>query len=116
MGGLWEPITVEHRAAEDPCKALMSGFAARCGIQPLRAQRLGELTHIFTHRRLSLSVYELFAPEMANPVLGTGYEALTFLDPDAPTERPLSKLARKTLRLAISDQAPALVAEPPPRS
>jgi A/G-specific adenine glycosylase len=110
LGGLWEPVMGEYDGDLSPAVAVTRVFAARAGL-PVRVVRpLGQVVHVFTHRRLSLEVFEVEALG-AEPLGGDGsYEALGTWEANR-SGQPLSKLAEKVLAL---ERAPALwlAAEP----
>lgn len=97
LGGMWEPICDEVAGALDPA-AVTEVFARRTGLSVQVTAQLGEVVHVFTHRRLTLAVY-LVAPTSGGQLRGDGsYDGLAFADPGA-SDLPLSTLARKVLAL-----------------
>jgi len=101
LGGLWEPISAGLAPEEVPDPALVRAFREQAGLE-VRVQRdLGQLTHVFTHRRLTLEVREVVLADPGPPrCLGT-YRALRWVDPERPEGIGLSTLARRTLALAM---------------
>lgn len=104
LGGLWELPSVDLPSPSEVSEgtALSQGLAERLGLTLQATERLGQVRHIFTHRKLTQSVWR---------VRGEGsltlrfYQAAAWFDPQA-VDAPLSKLARKTL---------AVLAEPDPQ-
>jgi A/G-specific adenine glycosylase len=98
LGGLWELPGGELAAGEKPATGLARALRERVGLAPLRAQRLGEVTHGFTHRTLRLHVYRAAAP--AGRVRRRDADAHRWLPLSALEALPLSALAKKALVLA----------------
>ena len=61
LGGLWEPISADVDADADPVEALREAFLERCGLRVEVGAPLGQIVHVFTHRRLSCRVYDISA-------------------------------------------------------
>ncbi len=100
LAGLWEPIGTEWDLLADPGDRLREAFAARAGVVVADLRPLGEVKHVFSHRRLTLFVYDVTARQPCQPTLGEGYDELRWSDESLARPLPLSKLARKTLALA----------------
>lgn len=98
LGGLWELPGGELAAGEKPAAGLARALRERVGLAPLRAKRLGEVTHGFTHRTLRLHVYRAAAP--AGRVRRSDADAHRWLPLAALETLPLSALAKKALALA----------------
>jgi A/G-specific adenine glycosylase len=96
LGGLWEPVGAELGADEDAPSALGAAFARRAGLRVEVGPRLGQVVHVFTHRRLTLDVHAVAGA--GEPGSDGSYEALAWLDPARP-ELALSKLAVRALAL-----------------
>lgn len=104
LGGMWEPLMATN--VRDTNELVLS----RAGLRATYSTSIGVITHVFTHRRLTLDVAKVVAA--GEPMLGEGYADMRFIDPISP-DVPLSKLARKVLDLASSEQVPLpLAAEP----
>lgn len=65
LGGLWEPVSVDLGADEDAAACLRGAFAVRAGVAVFVGHKLGQLVHVFTHRRLTLDVFEVQAVDTA---------------------------------------------------
>jgi A/G-specific adenine glycosylase len=103
LGGLWEPIRCDVDG-DDEIACIEQGFAEMTGLRVRVARRLGALVHVFSHRRLALTVFAVEANATATPTARAFYEELRWLDPEAPGVG-LSTLARKVLTLAASAEA-----------
>jgi adenine-specific DNA glycosylase len=77
----------------DP-EALQAAFRERCGAELAGLRRVGQLVHVFTHRRLTC---EVFAATVLGEVRATGVHYLDVRVVRDPEELALSTLARKIL-------------------
>jgi len=95
LGGLWEPVLTQIAVDEDPRVGVERAFRERAAIRVDVGTKLGRITHVFTHRRLTCDVFEVDAeaPEIV-PSVYTDVRVVA--DPDTV---PLSKLALKILAL-----------------
>lgn len=112
LGGLWEPPLARVDAGLDAAgleRAVIEAFARRVGVQVEVAARLGDLTHVFSHRRLTLTVFTVAPAGLAldddpasalAPAPADGYQDVGWLPDPAKADVALSKLARKALALA----------------
>jgi A/G-specific adenine glycosylase len=97
FGGLWEPPAI----AGGP--SARAELLARFGVSPAGAQRVGVVTHVLSHRRLTIDVHvaelELSSRDVAAIDLPEPYEAAGLFDEAAIAtgERGLATLARKVL-------------------
>ena len=106
LGGLWEPISALHGDDTDPVAALLAVYEA-CGVPVSPVRRLGSVVHVFSHRRLTLEVWEV-TPAAVRGTAGPGpYQQVRrvvlgpeHLERGARPPVPLSTLARKTLALS----------------
>jgi A/G-specific adenine glycosylase len=128
LGGLWEPIRVEVGPGQSVVARIRDGFREETGAELTDLRHLGELVHVFTHRRLTCAVYEGltdrglgFAESLASSTPRRPphavYEEIRVVDD--PGVLGLSSLARKVLALGIANaDRPCLpfAAEPPERS
>jgi len=106
LGGLWEPISAMLKPGEDADPALVRAFREQAGLEVRVRRSLGQVVHVFTHRRLTLEVREVVLGDPAPArCLGT-YQALRWVEPERPDGIGLSTLARRTLSLATDGGAP----------
>jgi len=94
LAGLLELPGAELTDAGCERQTLTRIFEERLGLRVVRAHRLGEVRHVFSHRRLIQAVWRLDAE--GTPSGGE------WLLPHA--QRELSTLAKKTLALALLDE------------
>ena len=95
LGGLWEPVLTELTTGEDPRAGVVRAFRERAALDVDVGRKLGRITHLFTHRRLTCEVYEVHGePKGFAPAVYTDVRVV--IDPDTV---PLSKLALKILAL-----------------
>jgi A/G-specific adenine glycosylase len=94
LGGLWEVPSSDGRSVD----ALIESIRDRTGVCADRAERVGTVEHLFTHRALELEVFRLERRE--GRLRGRdGIEARWCTRPERG-RLPLSRLMRKTLELA----------------
>jgi ADP-ribose pyrophosphatase YjhB (NUDIX family) len=93
---LWEPIGADVRDGEPAEHTVVRAFAERTGLAVSPGRRLGEVVHVFTHRRLTCAVLGVEA-ENGEPGPRAFYTDVRWATPD---DVPLSALARKMLALA----------------
>jgi len=101
FGGLWEPPSLD---AEDPASD-GARLAALVGVKVSAPEPMGEVTHVLTHRRMTIRVYgaQILAARGAvvrGASLGDEYDAIEMVDRSAAMARGMSTLARKVLRIA----------------
>jgi len=98
LGGLWEPPRAPIQGDDDPMVALERAFIEQIGVPVRVGARLGKVVHIFTHRKLTLEVFEVEPRGACEPAPARGYDGAMLVTPGrAPA---VSKLARKVLALA----------------
>lgn len=98
LGGMWEPIMVLRESEEAPRVALERLLKQRAGLRLRHATAAGRIKHVFTHRTLTLEVFEVHADGEPGPT----DEAVPYVDMawhGDGDDRALSKLARKVLAL-----------------
>lgn len=110
LGGLWEPVRVDLDGDEDAAPALVRAFAASVGLRVVLGPPVGRVVHVFTHRRLTLDVFEV-VEAAGRPRAAAPYEDVALAPPDDPGVG-LSTLARKVLATRAAPGLP-LVAEGP---
>ena len=101
LGGLWEPVRADLAAGAHPEDALLAAFLA-AGFQVRVTAGLGEVVHVFTHRRLACSVYALEGEGTPRP--GGPYDEVRWLAD--PEQVGLSALARRILAMDLSPPLP----------
>ncbi|MFK7928174.1 MAG: A/G-specific adenine glycosylase [Myxococcota bacterium] len=104
LGGLWEPPSKRITDEVDPAAAIVDTFRDRVGLHVEVKARLGEVVHVFTHRRLTRTVFEVQPIGAQEPRAIEGYDAVDVLRESSTLA--LSKLAIKTLALG---EAPPLL-------
>jgi len=116
LASLWEPVGADLASQESASDGVRRAFLDRVSLEVGITAHLGQIVHVFSHRRLTLEVFEVAVAGGDDPVAGGGYQALRWVDPAAPGEVALSKLARRTLDLALEPpaQTSLLAAEPSP--
>lgn len=102
LGGLWEPVLMERALGEDPQAALDRLVATRAGGVVREAVRVGEVVHVFTHRRLRLDVYVVDAALPEPLVAADGYTDLAWRSAH-DASFPLSRLAHRVLDAGAED-------------
>lgn len=106
LGGLWEPPLVVD-AGTDWRRELQE----RVGLTLNFEHWVGEVVHVFTHRRLTVQVYQA-SPLAGDPTPGTGYDRVGWYTREEAEQLGLSTLAKKLLELERSLPF-SLAAEPP---
>ncbi|MEN0066724.1 MAG: A/G-specific adenine glycosylase [Myxococcota bacterium] len=96
LSGLYEPIGMEIGPEDDPAEALVKAFRERIGVTVKRAHRVGEVVHVFSHRRLRAAVFWIEEAE-GSPECREGYSEVTVRQD--PEDVALSTLARRILAL-----------------
>ncbi len=110
LAGTWDLPGDELATGETPEATLARALRERLGLSLERRRPAGTVSHLFTHRRLTL---HLFHAEVGpGRVRRHGYDAHRWLAPDAASALPLSTLARKALR-AVADATPGRAATNP---
>jgi A/G-specific adenine glycosylase len=110
LGGLWELPGGEIAPREDPEAGLRRALAERTGLALTRAEKRGEVKHVFTHRSLRLHVFGCDTSE--GRVRLSHFDAHRWLAARALAELPQATLTRKALRLALAASAPRARSEP----
>lgn len=106
LAGMWEPPGVElrprQRSDQTLTAALSDALQNRVGVaaSPARLARLGTVTHVFTHRRLTLTAYRCDRWSGEPTALGH-YPEVRWVDPAAP-DVPLPKVTLKVIGLLQS--------------
>ena len=115
LGGLWELPGQDLTADEAEPGALVAAFEARLGLKVSPLARLGQVRHIFTHRKLTLGVW-LVDGEGTPPTKPLqGYTAARLVAPDELGGLGVSTLARRALELVgFGAQTALFAAQPSP--
>lgn len=95
LGGLWEVPGGDWPERISASVALGGAWNDRLGVQVQIGGLLGEVEHIFTHRRLRLVVHEIESVQ-GEPV-AQGYPEVRWVDRQAILQMPLSRLTQKVL-------------------
>ena len=107
LGGLWEPPRAPLLEGESIGAAAVRAVCEATSLQGTAGRSLGVVTHVFTHRRLTLDLVEVVAEGV--PTAGT-YEEVAW---SLPGEQPVSRLAQKvfdaveSLQLDLYNAVPA---------
>jgi A/G-specific adenine glycosylase len=97
LGGLWELPGGDLAPREEPEAGLRRALAERTGLALTRAEKRGEVRHLFTHRSLRLHVFGCDTSE--GRVHLNGFDAHRWLSPSALSDLPQATLTRKALTL-----------------
>jgi len=101
LGGLWEPPSLLIDPDADLRASVVRAFKRGLDLDVRVDRRLGDVKHVFTHRRLTRTVFRVELVGVGEPsvVRAQGdYDDVRVLRPGQ--ELALSRLARKTLALA----------------
>jgi A/G-specific adenine glycosylase len=98
LGGLWDLPGDELAGRERPADGLRRALRERTGLEVDRVERLGEVGHVFTHRRLRLHVYRCEAGP--GRVRLDGFDTHRWVGPAALRALPTGNVTRKALALA----------------
>jgi A/G-specific adenine glycosylase len=110
MAGLWElpggPIDAEH----EPKDRLAAILAAAVGLETHDIESVGQVEHLFTHRRLELSVFRCRVVKGAR-VKRSGYVAHRWVEPAALLDLAHAGSTRKAMTLlGVTDETSARAA------
>ena len=98
LGGLYEPPAMLLDGEDDREAAVIRCFRERLALDVRVLRRLGDVKHVFTHRRLTRTVFAVELVGVGEPRAVHGYDDVAVLT--SGSDLALSKLARKTLALA----------------
>lgn len=96
LPGLWEPVGAPLQPDDNPTEVLGEAFLLRTGLTVEVGELLGEVRHVFTHRRLTTRVY---AVETLRGTVQCGEPYTDLRWPKQSGDVALSKLAQKVLAL-----------------
>ena len=99
LGGLWELPGGDLEPAEAPEEGLARLLRERLGLAAKSARRIGDVEHVFSHRVLTLHVFEAEIAE--GRVARSSYDAHRWLGKAGIGALPLSVVARKAISLPI---------------
>jgi len=97
MAGLWELPGGDLAEGCDPENGLRTSLAERLGLALTRAERVGEIEHVFSHRRLRLHVFRCSA--RSGRLVRDGYADQRWLEPEQLALLPHGGPTRKALAL-----------------
>ncbi len=95
LGGLWELPGGGLERGEKPAAGWTRNLRERVGLRVARAEYVGSIEHVFTHRRLELHLFRGDPPTGRTRL--DGFDAHRWLGPRALAELPISALTRKAL-------------------
>ena len=107
MAGLWELPGGDIELKDEGKEQIARVLRERVGIDILRSESVGEVQHLFTHRRLKLEIFRsALAPEAR--VRRNGYVAHRWIKPAALLELAHAGSTRKALKLlGVTDESSA---------
>jgi A/G-specific adenine glycosylase len=111
LGGMWELPGGEIEDDASAEQALRRHLAQRLGLAVSHAERVGEVEHVFTHRRLRLHVFR--CGPASGRVRRSGLASHRWLSPAAIAKLPHGGPTRKALALLGYRAAHAGSVEPP---
>jgi len=97
LAGMWELPGVTLRDGEGPREGLHRAFGGRLGLTLTGGEPVGGITHVFTHRRLSMSVWRV---EVTGEPAGAELPEWRWVAAAELESLGLSKLMRKCLDAA----------------
>ena len=103
LGGLWEPPRADVAGEGSSRDAVAQVYRDGVGLEVEVGAVLGTVTHVFSHRRLTLEVFAVHAPPAR---LSPGGDYATATASDDPVSLGLSTLARKVLALRAQPSLP----------
>jgi len=95
LGGLWELPGGDLDGREEPAAGWIRNLHERVGLTVARAEYVGSIEHVFSHRRLELHLFRGDPPGGRTRL--DGFDAHRWLVPQALAELPISSLTRKAL-------------------
>jgi A/G-specific adenine glycosylase len=99
LGGLWELPGGDLLPEEEPAAALSRTLRERLGLAVPGGERVGEIGHVFTHRRLTLHVFRCKPPATGARVRRDGFASHRWIAPGRTGELALGGPTRKALAL-----------------
>ena len=99
LGGLWDLPGGELAGGEEPRDGLVRALRERVGLGVEKPQRVGEVEHVFTHRRLRLHVFRCDTAQGRTRL--DGFDAHRWLSTDAMRKLPHGAVTAKALELLL---------------
>jgi A/G-specific adenine glycosylase len=99
LGGLWDLPGGELAPGESPAAGLKRAIRDRVGLVVTRVSRVGEVEHVFTHRKLTLHVYRCNTPTGRTRL--AGFDSHKWLSPHAVPALPHGTVTAKALDLLL---------------
>ncbi len=97
LGGTWEfPAGEVAPTQTSPC-ALVTSWRERLGLSPQVTKMRGQIQHVFTHRRLTLEVFDVTVGDHSLPL--SFYTDARWVKPENWGELPISRLTEKVYAL-----------------
>ena len=110
MAGLWELPGGEIDLTDEGKDRLHDVLAERVGLKTRRHQSVGEVEHLFTHRKLKLEIFRCVA-EKGSRLRLDGFVAHEWVRPEALLARAHAGSTRKALTLlGVTDETSARAA------
>jgi A/G-specific adenine glycosylase len=100
LGGLWELPGTELEGTRRPERAVASALEAAIGLRVGKLEQLGQVDHLFTHRRLELLVFRGIPG--AGRLRLDGYTEHRWVSPPRLGGLPHGRATRKALELALA--------------
>jgi A/G-specific adenine glycosylase len=99
LGGMWDLPGGELAPGEAPAAGLKRALRDRVGLAVARVSRVGEVEHVFTHRKLTLHVYRSQAPSGRTRL--SGFDAHKWIAPRSVLSLPHATVTAKALALVL---------------
>jgi A/G-specific adenine glycosylase len=99
LGGLWDLPGGELAPGELPAAGLKRALRDRVGLVVTRVCRVGEIEHVFTHRKLTLHVYRCNTPTGRTRL--AGFDTHKWLSPQTVSTLPHGTVTAKALELLL---------------
>ena len=97
LADMWELPGAPLEPKRDPAAELARGLAENVGLEPVGVEAVGEVEHVFTHRRLRLHVFRCAG--VRGRVRLREHAAHQWLRPERFESLPYAAITRKALAL-----------------